>query len=107
MIFVDRISISFTLVFSNFPTKMDTKNLLKIIFALNCILVSFSLAQNNIQTVNVLAMLFPPFTIADSKHDPLRGIDVQIVKTIANRLDLKLIWFTSNDIKQLSPEKLM
>ena len=85
---------------------MDTKNLLKIFYALNCILASFALAENKSTTVNVLAAVFPPFAQVDSNHEFVSGIDVQILKAIANRLDLKLNWVSTDSIAQCSATEL-
>lgn len=68
---------------------MDAKHLLLIIFALNCIATSLVSIENDIRIVNVLAALFPPFTYIDSNNQIFDGIDVQILKSIAKRLDLK------------------
>lgn len=86
---------------------MDAKKLLKVILILNCILASLVLADNSSRrTVNVLAFVFPPFTIANSKNDSVSGIDVQFLKTVANRLNLKLSWFTTNNIEHISAVNL-
>ena len=81
---------------------MDTKKLFGIFYALNCILVPFAMAESNFSVVNVLAAVFPPFAQVDSNQEFASGIDVQILKTIANRLDLKLYWTRTDNIAQCS-----
>lgn len=85
---------------------MNTKNSLKIILAVNCILASITLAKNNNQMLNILAVVFPPFIIADTNHNSVRGIDAKILKIVANQLDLRLNWFTTNNTRKLSTTEL-
>lgn len=70
--------------------KMDTKNWLQIFYALNFFLSSIASVKNSSSTVKVLAVVFPPFTQVDTNHKIVSGIDVQILKTIANQMKLKL-----------------
>lgn len=95
----------FTLVFTSSHLEMDM-NWLKIIYSLNCILTALAAFENEIRTVNVLAALFPPFTYIDSNSQFVGGTDVQILKTVANRLNLKINWIKTDSIAQISAKKL-
>lgn len=53
--------------------------------------------RNVSDPVNVLANVFPPFTYFDSTRGFYDGIDIKILKTIAERLNLRLTFTKMND----------
>lgn len=77
---------------------MDTKNYLKIFYALNFILISFASVEKAFREVNVLVDVFPPYTQVDSNQKVVSGIDVQILKTIAVHMNLKLNFIRTDSI---------
>lgn len=76
-------------------------------FQLNTIaFASIENTSNTYHTVNILAFHFAPFTYFDSDRRFVDGIDVQLLKTIAKRLNLNLIWTKANQFDQISVENI-
>lgn len=94
-----KISTTCFLVSACFHSEMDTKTLLLFWYAFHYILTSFALLENG--TVNVLAVVFPPFTTVDINKKFVSGIDVQILKNVAKRLDLQLNWIRTDNIDRI------
>lgn len=58
------------------------------------------------QKINVLAAVLPPFTYYNSSHGFFDGIDIRILKTIAERLHLKLIFTKADNFTRISDRNL-
>lgn len=68
------------------------------------ILISFASVENisnKSRSVKVLAFEFPPFTYFDSNRGFVDGIDVHLLKTIAKRLNLGLIWTKADELNRI------
>lgn len=94
---------------SVFNQKMLFKQLLRIfiIFQLiSCACLENIANANDPYSVKVLANEFPPFTYFNSSHGFYDGIDILILKTIAERLNFKLIFTKTNASSRIQLENL-
>lgn len=68
---------------------LQTIAIFQLIFCIS--LTSPKMLTNKNNSVNVLAVNFPPFTYFDVKYGFVGGIDIRLLRTITERLNLNMI----------------
>lgn len=99
----------FLLGASSWENKMFISNFIFTIFIIQVFTMSDNFAcakSKNSTEVNVLAVVQFPFTYHNSERGFDDGIDIRILKTIAQRLNLKLNFTKARNIRQMSTMNL-
>lgn len=106
-------SISLRSLINSVLLKKSEKMLLKLLLRIFIIIQLVSCAfleslpdESTSYPIKVLAIPFPPFTYFNSDHGFYGGIDILILRTIAKRLNLKIIFTKANDTNWIAVHDL-